>query len=46
MLEYYDNHTVKETISAFDVSKATLMRRVAERKAKGLKEGLKESEEE
>lgn len=32
MLEYYDNHTVKETVSAFGVSKATLMRRVAERR--------------
>lgn len=33
MLEYYDEHTVKETVSAFGVSKATLMRRVAERRS-------------
>ena len=33
MLEYYDIHTVKETVSAFNISKATLRRRVAERKA-------------
>lgn len=38
MLEYYDTHTVKETVSAFGVSKATLMRSVAERKAQALSE--------
>lgn len=34
MLDYYKTHTVKETTRAFDVSKATLMRRVAENQAK------------
>lgn len=38
MLEYYDTHTVKETVSAFDVSKATLMRRVADRRANEIQE--------
>ncbi|MFD1441655.1 recombinase family protein [Lacticaseibacillus hegangensis] len=33
MLDYYKTHTVKETTRAFDVSKATLMRRVAENQA-------------
>ena len=35
MLDYYESHSVKETIEAFQVSKATLMRRVAEARASG-----------
>ena len=38
MLEYYEDHSVKETTLAFGVSKATLMRRVAEAKAKKVTE--------
>lgn len=35
MLDYYEDHTVAETTRAFGVSKATLMRRVAEARAAG-----------